>query len=148
MQADFVQTVVNDRNQSIVYTGTLYLKAPDKARWDYKSPVEKSIYVDQDTVVVYEPELFQATTMNSEEELDLFKAFRMAKPAGPGRYTAEFRGNTLHITAENGLPVSMEFTDQVDNLVTLRFSGHKKDLPLKKELFLFHPGPEIDLIRQ
>lgn len=148
LRADFVQTVVNDLNKSIVYKGVVYLSAPSRARWDYKTPVEKSIYVDHDRVVVYEPDLFQATLMDAEEELDLFRAFRQAKPAGPGKYTADFRGSTLHITTENGLLQTIRFTDQVENEVTIRFSHHEKDLELDEALFIFRPGPEIDLIRQ
>ena len=55
IQSDFLQTLTNDQNKTIVYEGTLYATDNKKALWIYEKPVAKKIYFNHTRVLIIEP---------------------------------------------------------------------------------------------
>ncbi len=148
LKADFEQTIVNEQNSTILYTGTLYIKKPDKILWQYDSPIKKSIFINKYNVTVYEPDLYQAVIFKQQKELNPIKMFKESKEVSPTERISEFDGNTIHINLDNEKVKSLAFRDKVDNDVTIRFISYKKNQKLEDRLFVFEPGEDVDIIRQ
>ena len=42
--ADFKQSILNEQNKKITYSGKVYIKKPIFALWEYKEPVLKQVF--------------------------------------------------------------------------------------------------------
>ncbi|MCF6201841.1 MAG: outer-membrane lipoprotein carrier protein LolA, partial [Hydrogenimonas sp.] len=62
ISADFTQVVQNkDTKKQLYYSGKLFMKMPEDAKWDYFIPLKKTICLSEHKAWVIEPELEQAT---------------------------------------------------------------------------------------
>ncbi|MFQ5456050.1 MAG: outer membrane lipoprotein carrier protein LolA [Nitrospirota bacterium] len=61
IRADFVQkTTIEGFEKEIVSNGILYIKKPERMRWDYRKEVKQQIYINDDVLWLYQPEQGQA----------------------------------------------------------------------------------------
>ena len=122
-RANFEQTVrSDDHNATLRYKGKLRFHAPDNARWDYETPVEKSICVQNARVWVIEPELEQATLFRLRQSIPLNTLVARAKPQKDGSYLSRFEGVDYRLQADTrGRPVAISYTDHLGNRVRIRF---------------------------
>jgi outer membrane lipoprotein carrier protein len=148
LKANFEQTIVNEQNNTIHYSGTLYILKPDKILWQYDTPIKKSIFITQHNVTIYEPELYQAVIFKQNEELNPVKMLNESKQVSATERISEFNGNKITIKLNDKKVESLSFIDKVGNRVTIRFVSYETNKKLDGRLFLFEPGDEIDIIRQ
>ena len=148
LQASFIQRIVNDQNQSIVYKGTLYIKQPNLILWHYTSPIEKSIYINRFNVTVYEPELYQAIIFDQKKELDPIQIFKESKKISEKKRLSEYNDREITIIHDKDKVEKISFKDKVDNSVSIEFIEYKKNITLDDDLFVFKPGEGTDIIRQ
>ena len=58
-QADFIQQIDDESKKIVKYYGKVYAKKPKTALWKYTKPIKKDVYINDNAVVIVEPELEQ-----------------------------------------------------------------------------------------
>ncbi len=144
--ADFNQSVTNDQNKTLHYTGKVYYLYPDKIRWVYETPVKKEIIVKNRTVTVIEPELEQALIKKIKDEIQLQKILKEAKQISKDGYKAEVDKKEFYITAPNGVLKSIRYKDELSNEVVIRFLNLKIDSDINESQFEVKIPQDFDLI--
>lgn len=148
LKASFVQQIINDQNQSITYTGTLYIKQPNLILWHYTSPIEKTIYISRYNVTVYEPELYQAIIFDQKKELNPVQIFKESKEVSKTKRLSVFNDREITIIHSGDKVEKILFRDKVENAVTIEFKTYEKNIELDESLFVFKPEEGTDIIRQ
>lgn len=67
-EASFTQTIKNKSGKKIEYSGRVVAKKPNPA-WEYTKNPSKTVYINSDSVIVYEPALAQAKYLKKREAL-------------------------------------------------------------------------------
>ncbi|WP_277641804.1 LolA-like outer membrane lipoprotein chaperone [Wolinella succinogenes] len=148
-RSEFVQTIRSEDGKIIEYRGRVYAKSPYYGLWKYEKPMEKEIYIVDKQVVIYEPALEQATVSSLQNSIDFMALLRESKRNSEGIYEATVFEQKYQILAdEKGEPQKVFFIDKLHNEVQIIFKNAEINPVLEKEMFLFMPSGEIDLIRQ
>lgn len=145
--ANFKQVLKNEK--PLVYYGVLKAKAPNWALWVYEKPLKKEIYMNDKEVVIYEPNLFQATITTLKDKTDFFTILKHLKKQDDGSFKTTIHKTTYRLVFKDGKPFSLEFKDEMNNLVTITFSQTEINPTIANEIFVFKPKDEnIDIVRQ
>ena len=146
LHANFAQQVTNDQNQTLRYTGQVWLKKPDLALWQYETPIEKTIYLHGNQVTLIEPELFQATRFESELSLNILEAWNQSRPHKPGERIATVNQNRILIQHDSDFIRRVSYRDTLDNQVAIEFLKPVKNPRLDPGLFMPEIPKGFDLI--
>ncbi len=145
--ANFKQVLKNEK--PLVYYGVLKAKAPNWALWVYEKPLKKEIYMNDKEVVIYEPNLFQATITPLKDKTDFFTILKRLKKQDDGSFKTTINKTTYRLVFKGGKPFSLEFKDEMNNLVTITFSQTEINPTIANEIFVFKPKDEnIDIVHQ
>ncbi len=145
--ANFKQVLKSEK--PLVYHGVLKAKAPNWALWVYEKPLKKEIYMNDKEVVIYEPNLFQATITPLKDKTDFFTILKRLKKQDDGSFKTMINKTTYRLVFKDGKPFSLEFKDEMNNLVTITFSQVEINPKIPTEIFVFKPKDEnIDIVRQ
>ncbi len=145
--ANFKQVLKSEK--PLVYYGVLKAKAPNWALWVYEKPLKKEIYMNDKEVVIYEPNLFQATITPLKDKTDFFTILKHLKKQDDGSFKTTINKTTYRLVFKDGKPFSLEFKDGMNNLVTITFSQAEINPTIANEIFVFKPKDEnIDIVRQ
>ncbi|GAA6924861.1 LolA-like outer membrane lipoprotein chaperone [Helicobacter pylori] len=145
--AHFKQVLKSEK--PLVYYGVLKAKAPNWALWVYEKPLKKEIYMNDKEVVIYEPNLFQATITPLKDKTDFFTILKRLKKQDDGSFKTTINKTTYRLIFKDGKPFSLEFKDEMNNLVTITFSQTEINPTIANEIFVFKPKDEnIDIVRQ
>ena len=88
--AHFVQTVTDDKNTVIKYSGDIKAKRPDMAMWNYVQPVKKEIYIRNEDLVIIEPEIEQVIMKKVGNTIAFFEMLKNAKKVNDNLYKATY----------------------------------------------------------
>jgi len=146
-EANFVQTVKNKSGKKIVYSGRLAAKKPSLALWEYTKPVKKSVFVNDESVIIYEPELSQAKYLKKRNSISLESILKKAKPEGKDEYSAKDGDTTYRFSVSSGMIEKLTYKDSLENDTEIIFSNRKKNIPIANKSFEFTPTPDIDIIK-
>jgi outer membrane lipoprotein carrier protein len=146
--ADFTQTVTNEHKKKIVYSGSLVVKKPDKAYWNYKKPVKKEVFINGGDVVVYEPELLQAVMMHKKNLPNITEILKGAKELESGKYRAMSGQKEMIFTMASGIPERITYKDDMENSVEIVFKSVKKNFPAANSLFEFKAPANVDVVKE
>ncbi|WP_104747886.1 LolA-like outer membrane lipoprotein chaperone [Helicobacter cetorum] len=145
--ANFKQVLKNER--PLVYYGALKAKAPNLALWIYNKPLKKEIYMNAKEVVIYEPNLFQATITKLQDKTDFFTILKQLKKQADGSFKTTINKTTYRLVFKDSKPALLEFKDEMNNLVTITFSQVEINPKISNEVFVFNPKDKnIDIVRQ
>jgi len=122
MQADFTQTITNDKNSTITYQGNMLAKRPSLAFWHYTEPIEKSVYITAQSATIVEPELEQAIVKKLDNSIDILAILASAKRESKDRYSAMYDDKEYRIEMKKGHIHSITYSDAFDNVVKITFS--------------------------
>ena len=147
MQADFVQTITDDKNSTITYKGEMLAKRPSMAMWHYKKPIEKTVYITATNVTIVEPELEQAIIKRLDNSIDILSILASAKKEGKNSYTAFYQGKEYYITMHANMIDSISYTDAFDNLVKIIFTAQQINKGLNNSLFKADIPADFDIIK-
>jgi len=147
-KAKFVQRVVSPEKTELKYEGRVYFKEPNFLKWEYVTPINKSVYISFDRVIVYEPELEQALIKELSSELSLKNLVERAVKGGDGRYKSVFEKKEYFIEFKDGILSRISFIDELQNSVTIDFLEGDVKTELDKSLFIFEPEEGVDIIEQ
>lgn len=146
-QADFTQSVTDDKDKSLVYKGHIITAKPQNAVWSYKNPIEKDVYISKFNVTIVEPEIEQVIIRKIDASLDFFNMIKNAKEIKKDTYEAQFKESKFIITTKNELIESISYIDEFENKVKIVFKNQKENEVIEKELFIPKYPLEFDIIR-
>jgi outer membrane lipoprotein carrier protein len=133
--ADFEQRITDENNRTVVYTGHLWAETANRARWEYRTPVTKTIIIQNRNVLMVEPDLEQAVVRTLDEEIDFFSILSRAQKVSQNQYEAQYRSQRYEIGLDGTLVESIRYRDGFDNRIELRFSHQKQNTPIAPAVY-------------
>lgn len=146
-EANFVQSIKNKSGKKIVYSGKVIAKKPNYAVWEYTKPVKKIVYVNNDTVIIYEPLLSQAKYLKKKNSVSLDAILKKAKPEGNDEYSAKDGDITYKFKVKDNMIERLTYKDSLENDTEIVFSERKKNSAVSQKTFEFTPSADIDIIK-
>lgn len=147
-QAAFKQTIIDQDDVKIVYTGTFQALKPLHAVWHYTSPVEKTVYINNQQIIIVEPELEQAIYKYSPNSFTLFNILDNAKKIAKNTYKKSINERTYTFKIDKDKLLNVEYLDNFENRVFITFSKQKPNIKLSNKSF--HPliSEDYDIIKE
>ena len=147
MKANFTQTITNDKNNTITYSGDMLAKRPNLTMWHYAKPVEKTVYITTSNVTIIEPELEQVIIKQLENSIDILAILAAATKVTENQYNAYYHDKEYKINLENSEIKTISYHDAFDNLVVITFTTRKVNAPIEDALFYPSIPRDFDIIR-
>lgn len=147
MKADFVQTITDDKDSTITYSGNMLAKRPNMALWHYKEPIEKSVYITAESVTIVEPELEQAIVKRLGNSIDILAILASAKKDAKNSYSVLYDNKEYHVTMQDNMIKAISYTDAFDNLVKIVFSAQKINKSIDNSRFKADIPVDFDIIK-
>ncbi|WP_455756096.1 LolA-like outer membrane lipoprotein chaperone [Sulfurimonas sp.] len=146
-QAEFIQSVTDDKNVSLQYNGHISAKKPQNAVWNYLKPIKKDVYINKYSVTVVEPEIEQVIIRRIKSNFDFFVLVKNAVEVNKNTYETMYKETKFTITTQNELIKSISYKDEFDNDVKIIFKNQKQNIKIDKEIFIAKYPLEFDIIR-
>ena len=146
-KADFEQSVTDDKNTTLNYSGHLAAQKPQDAVWHYLLPIKKDVYIDRFRVTVVEPEIEQVIVRNIESNFDFFKMIKNAKKIAKNKYKASYNESNFIITTKDELLESISYKDEFENDVKITFKNQQQNIKIDDQVFIADYPLEFDVIR-
>ena len=147
-EASFTQTIQNPSGNKVNYNGILYIKEPNKIKWEYKTPIEKIVHINKNSVTIIEAELEQAIVTKIDKEINILNLLKKAKKITTNEYQSEFNNITYTLNIENGNLQQIKYQDEIENDVTITFTNIKQNHIINSEIFLFTIPYDYDVIKK
>jgi len=148
-EADFTQKIVDDKNKTIAYKGHVVAAKPQYALWQYKTPINKKVYISPSKITVIEPDLEQVIMKQISENFDFFALIKNAKKVNKISYIANFKNHKYTITLNDKNDIEfISYIDEFDNHVKIVFEKQLKNKEYKKEIFIPVIPEEYDIIKE
>lgn len=146
-KADFIQSVTDDNNSTLSYSGYVVAKKPQNALWNYSKPIKKDVYINEYSVTIVEPEIEQVIIKRIESNFDFFMMIKNAIKISKNRYEANYKEAKFIIATKNDLIESISYRDEFDNKVKIVFKNQKQDIDIEDKVFIPNYPLEFDIIR-
>jgi outer membrane lipoprotein carrier protein len=143
----FVQTIVDDNNKKITYSGELWASKPQNALWIYQKPIQKSVYVTGSKITVVEPQIEQVTLRSLDNEIDFLQIIQKSKKVDNDKYTATVKGQTYTLFFKNDILSSINYQDGYDNRVSIVFSNPVQNKSIETSRFKPVIPADFDIIK-
>ncbi|WP_345991235.1 LolA-like outer membrane lipoprotein chaperone [Sulfurimonas sp. HSL-1716] len=144
--AHFVQTVVDDKNTTIRYSGDIKAKRPNMAMWNYVEPIKKEIYINNEDLIIIEPEIEQVILKKVGNTIAFFEMLKHAKKIDNEHYTADYENMKLHIRIKGEKILSITYFDELENKVTIIFSDQVENKDIDDKEFKAKIPADFDVI--
>ena len=146
-EADFIQSITDDKNKTLSYNGHIVASKPQNARWSYEKPVKKDVYINNFEVTIVEPEIEQVIVKKLESNFDFFKIISKAKKVQNNIYSAFYKDSEFTIIKKGTLIESISYLDKFENRVKITFKNQKQNHNINDDLFRPLFPLEFDIIR-
>jgi len=146
IKADFIQTITNEQNNTIKYSGKFYARSDNKALWIYQKPIKKELYFIDGKVVIIEPELEQSIFSRAKKLpkiLDILKSAKKEK----NRLIAHCCDTTYIILTKGNQIISVSYKDKVGNKVKINFFNEEINLIIDDEIFRYKIPEYYDILQ-
>jgi outer membrane lipoprotein carrier protein len=143
----FIQTIIDDNNKKIIYSGELWASKPQSALWVYQKPIQKSVYVNGSKITVIEPQIEQVTLRSLDDEIDFLQIIQKAKKVDGDKYTATVKGQTYTVLFKNDTLSSIQYQDGYDNRVSILFTDPIQNKPIEATRFKPVIPADFDVIK-
>jgi outer membrane lipoprotein carrier protein len=137
-KADFTQSITNLQNKTIKYTGKIYLKQPYSMLWQYKTPIQKDVYMKNKKIIIDEPQLEQAIYTTLTNEINLINLLNNPKLINK-KYKLTFKDKILQ---------TIQYKDEMENKITITFSNTQINQQIPDQLFQFIAPLDYDIVRK
>lgn len=148
IQSSFTQTISNEADKTIRYTGSFYATKGAKALWIYKTPIKKKIYFNHNQVVIIEPDLEQAIITTLEKNPNITSILKHAKKIKDNLFEATFDDTLYYIHTKNDIIQSIDYHDKLENKVSITLLHQTKNAFLDDILFEPNIPSGYDVITQ
>ncbi len=145
--ADFNQTIVDEHNKTITYTGSMISKRPNLALWKYEKPIEKTLYIYENVVTIVEPDMEQAIIKKIDKNIDIFQIMQNAEKIDSDHFVADYNDQKFLLTMKKELLTSISYSDELDNKVTINFSQQENNKELNNTIFRAVIPEDFDIVR-
>lgn len=146
-EAEFIQSVTDDKNKVLTYTGHVIATNEQNAIWKYIKPIRKDIYVNAFNVTIVEPEIEQVIIRKLEFSIDFFNIIKNAKKIKKDLFEAVYKESKFTITTQNELINSISYVDDFENNVKVVFDKQIQNEEVDLEVFTPNIPLEFDIIR-
>lgn len=146
-EADFTQSITDEKNKTINYNGHIVASKPQNARWSYTKPIKKEVYINDFEVTIVEPEIEQVIIRKIESNFDFFKMISNAKKIDANKYIAYYQETKFTIIVKNRLIESISYLDEFENSVKIVFQKQKQNQSINEALFKPSFSEDFDIIR-
>ena len=147
-EASFTQTITNASGNQVIYNGTLHILEPNKIKWQYQNPIEKSVYIKKYTVTIIEPELEQVIITKLDKEINILNLLKNAKAISNNTYLSHFNNVDYSLQLKGNILTQISYQDEIENDVIISFKNvllnHKIDL----DTFKFYIPSDFDIIKK
>lgn len=147
-EADFTQSVTDEKGKKLTYQGSLKAQRPNMALWVYTSPIEKSVYIKEGLVSVVEPELEQVLVRKIESDFDFFTILSRAKKISSTHYQAAFEEQKIEIYLKDSQISSLSYKDKLENDILITFKNQEENRLLSPSIFDAIFPSHYDLIEE
>ena len=137
-QADFIQVIKNPSGKTIIYNGSIHIKQPNKMLWQYKTPIEKYVYMNNLNIIIDEPELEQAIYTKLSNEINILD-FMNNPDLVDDKYILKFKDEKL---------VSIRYSDEMENDIEIIFQNIQLNKKMTDQMFYFMAPLDYDIIKQ
>lgn len=170
LRGDFRQSTLDGSETRIQsQRGEFSLARPDRLYWYTEPPYEQAIYVNNDTIWVYEADLEQATRQpvtdqweqspaliltGTEEQLGQRYRVEQTRDSEEGqRYELTPRADNSSISSmtvsfQGRYPVSIRLVDSFNQTTLVSFENVELNVDLDDSVFEFDPPDGVDVIEQ
>ncbi|WP_229860171.1 LolA-like outer membrane lipoprotein chaperone [Candidatus Sulfurimonas baltica] len=146
-EADFTQTITDDKDKTLTYSGHILASKPQNARWNYIEPVKKNVFITQFEVTIVEPEIEQVIVKRIESNFDFFKMISNAKKINNNTYETKYKESVFKIVQNNSLIESISYIDEFENRVKIIFKNQKQNHTIDLKVFTPNYPLYFDIIR-
>lgn len=146
-EADFTQSITDEKNKTLDYIGHIIASKPQNARWSYIKPVKKDVYINSYDVTIVEPELEQVIIKRIESNFDFFKMISNAKKIGDNKYLTHYRDSKFTIVQSGSFIESISYVDEFENRVKIKFKNQKQNQKINTKVFIPSYPLEFDIVR-
>ncbi len=137
-QADFTQLIKNPSNKIIKYEGKIYIKQPTKMLWQYRTPIQKDVYMNKLRVIIDEPELEQAIFTKLTDEINLIDFLN----------NPDLVDDKYKLTFKEELLTQIQYSDEMENNIVIKFTNIKINEKIADQLFQFIAPLDYDIIKK
>lgn len=145
-QADFTQTVTDEKDKVLSYSGFVKASKPQNAVWTYTTPIKKEVYININTATVIEPEIEQAIIKHIETNFSFFNMINNAKKIKKNTFVANYKESNFTIVTKNNLIESISYIDEFENKVKIVFKNQKQNEVISPERFIPNIPADFDII--
>lgn len=146
-EADFTQTITDEKNTVLAYGGHMLASKPQNVRWNYLKPVKKDIYISKFEVTIVEPEIEQVIFRKIESDFNFFRMIANAKEINKNTYEANYKNSKFKITKNGELIESISYVDEFENRVKIIFRNQKQNQKINESIFTPSYPLSFDIIR-
>ena len=149
-KASFTQKIVSTSDNIIEYKGNVFIKKSGKILWEYKTPVVKNVYINENFAVVDEPELEQAIYTELESEINIIKLLNSSKKVNENSYITNIEDvDYLIKTSPSDNKINyIKYKDKLENDVEIKFSNVVQNGEISEQIFKFTIPEHYDVIRK
>ena len=149
LESNFRQSITNDQNAKIVYTGKMYAtQTKNQALWEYNSPIIKQIYYKSGKLVIIEPELEQVIFAKLNKIPNVLKLLESAKKISENSLQTKFNGLTYNITTAGNSIDKISYTDEMENKVVISFTNKVVNQVIDSSRFAYTIPADYDILEQ
>jgi outer membrane lipoprotein carrier protein len=146
-EADFIQSITDEKDKVLTYNGHIVALKPQNARWSYTKPIKKDVFINDFEVTIVEPEIEQVIIKRLESNFDFFKIISNAKKIDKNTYVAFYRDSKFTIIKKGVLIESISYMDELENRVKITFENQKQNRTIEKSVFIPKYPMEFDVIK-
>ncbi|MFA6138703.1 MAG: LolA-like outer membrane lipoprotein chaperone [Sulfurimonas sp.] len=146
-EADFTQSVTDENNKVLSYSGLIMAAKPQNVMWDYEKPIKKNVYINTESVTIVEPEIEQVIVKEIESNFNFFNMIKNAKKVKENTFVATYKESIFTITTKNSFIKSISYTDEFENRVVITFDNQKQNESINSNVFVPKIPTDFDIIR-
>jgi len=146
-EADFTQTITDEKNKVLSYSGHVTASKPRYALWRYIKPVKKDVFINPYEVTIVEEELEQVIIRKLESSLSFFNMIKNAKKINENTYEAFYKESKFTINKKKNQIKSISYIDEFENNIKIVFNNQKTNEDINKNVFIPNYSLDFDIIR-
>lgn len=146
-KADFIQSVTDDKNATLRYTGHIQAQKPQNALWNYLEPIQKDVFINIFRVTVIEPEIEQVIIRKTQSNFDFFMMVKNATKIKENLYEARYKEAKFFIKTKEEIIESISYKDEFENNVVISFENQKQNIKIDETTFIPEFPEGFDIVR-
>ncbi|MDD2789300.1 MAG: LolA-like outer membrane lipoprotein chaperone [Sulfurimonas sp.] len=147
-EADFIQSVTDEKNKVLNYSGKVTALKPQNALWKYTKPVQKDVYMSPQSITIIEPEIEQVIIRKVDSNFDFFHMISKAKKIKENRYQTSYQDTLFDITTKGDIIESISYQDEFENKIKIVFTRQIQNAAISKDTFEPILPADYDVIRE